>query len=381
MTATRMGKAATLAAAAVVWCVCAWLLARTSVPSLDLSGLDVQHYFSQRTIDRATSYWRGVEVLWLASVAATLVTLVVLARVLPPRVRAIGLRRVGSGVVGGVGVLVALWFVSLPFSFLQLWWDHHWGLGPFDIVAWLGAQWSSLAPLAVSALATIVLLVGLAGRFRRWWLIAVPIVVVFAALTAFVSGWLESAAAHPLRNPQLAADGRRLARVEHVSGTPISVQEVSQWTNQPNAFTVGFGPSAHVVLWDTLLDGRFSRGEEDAVIAHELGHVRSRHILKALGWSALVVLPLLWLVDVATRRRGGVGDPANLPYVFLVLTVLGLLVTPVENVVSRRYEAEADWHSLDATGDRASTRRFFQPFGRPSLEEPTPPLWDYVWLQ
>ena len=376
-----MGKAATLAAAAVAWCLCAWLLARTSVPSLDLSGLDVQHYFSQRTIDRATSYWRGVEVLWLASVAATLVTLVALARVLPPRVRSIGLGRIGSAVIVGMVLLVALWFVSLPFSFFQLWWNHHWGLGPFDILAWLSAQWSSLAPLAISALATIVLLVGLAGRFRRWWLIATPVVAVVAALTAFLAGWLESAASHPLRNPQLAADGRRLARIEHVPGTPIRVQKVSSWTNQPNAFTVGFGPSTHVVLWDTLLDGRFTRGEEDAVIAHELGHVRSRHVAKAIGWSALVVLPLLWLVALATRRRGGVGDPANLPYVFLVLTVLGLLVTPVENVVSRRYEAEADWHSLNATRDPASTRKLFQSFGRTSLEEPNPPLWDYVWLQ
>src|SRR3954454_11455897 len=201
MTATRIGKAATLAAAAAVWCICAWLLARTSVPARDLSGLDVHHYFSQRAIDRATSYWRGVEALWVAGVAVSLVTLVVLARVLPPRVRSIGLGRIGSAVIVGMVLLVALWFVSLPFSFFQLWWDHHWGLGPFDILAWLGEQWSALAPRAIWALATIVLLVGLAGRFRRWWLIAVPIVVVFAALTAFVSGWLESAAGPPPRHP------------------------------------------------------------------------------------------------------------------------------------------------------------------------------------
>ena len=61
--------------------------------------------------------------------------------------------------------------------------------------------------------------------------------------------------------------------------------------------------------------------------------------------------------------------------------MLGLLVTPVENVVSRRYEAEADWRSLNATQDPASTRKLFQAFGRTSLEEPNPPLWDYLWLR
>ena len=83
--------------------------------------------------------------------------------------------------------------------------------------------------------------------------------------------------------------------------------------DQANAFTAGFGPSTHVVLWDTLLDGRFTRGEEDVVIAHELGHVRSRHILKAIGWSALVVLPTLWLLALAlaaARRARPAREPA-----------------------------------------------------------------------
>jgi STE24 endopeptidase len=381
MTAARIARGATLAVAAVVWCVCAWLLARTSVPSLHLSGLDVHRHFSQRTLDRTASFGRGVDLLWVFGVAAELVALVVLTRMMPPRARAIGLGRIGTAVIVGMVLLVTLWFVALPFSLVELWWEHHWGLGPFDVGAWLAGQWSSLGPEAVTALATIVLLVGLAGRFRRWWLVAAPIVVAIAALFALLSGWLAAGAAHPLRNPQLAADGRRLARIENVAGTPISVQDVSKWTHQPNAFTAGFGPSARVVLWDTLLDGRFTRGEEDAVIAHELGHVRSRHIVKSIGWTALVVLPILWLLDLVTRRRGGVGDPANLPFAILVLTVLGLLVTPLENAVSRRYEAEADWRSLNATGDPASTRKLFQAFARSSLEDPEPPLWDYLWLE
>jgi STE24 endopeptidase len=314
-------------------------------------------------------------------VIASLAALVVLVRLLPHSVRGMGLGRIASAIVAGMVLLVTLWFVSLPFSLADLWWQHHWGLGPFDVLSWLAAQWSTLGPEVVFLMGTIVLLVGLAGRFRRWWLVAAPVVVAIAALFAFVSGWLASAASHPLHDPVLAADARRLERIEHVRGTPVRVQDVSSWTDQANAFTVGFGPSTHVVLWDTLLDGRFSRGEEDVVIAHELGHVRSRHILKALGWTALLVLPTLWLLDVVVRRRGGVGDPANLPYVILVLTVLSLLTAPVQNAVSRRYEAEADWRALNATRDPASDTRLFQSFGRTSLEQPNPPLLDYLWLE
>jgi STE24 endopeptidase len=377
----RIRKSATLAVGAGVWCACAWLLARTSVPSLDTSGLDLHRYFSQRSLDRAASYTRGVEVLWLLSTAATLVALVLMARILPSKVRSIGLGRIGTAVIVGMVLIVGLWFVGLPFSFAELWWQHHWGLGPFDILAWLNGQWALLAPAALSALATIVLLVGLAGRFRRWWLVATPIVVVIAAFFVFVSGWLLAGASHPLRNPQLAADARRMERIEHVTGTPIRVQDVSKWTDQANAFTAGFGPSTHVIVWDTMLDDRFTRGEKVAVIAHELGHVRSRHIVKGIGWTALVVLPTLWILALATRRRGGVGDPANLPYVILVLTVVGLLMTPFQNVVSRRYEAEADWRSLNATRDPVSTRKLFETFERTSLDNPDPPTWDYLWLE
>ena len=135
------------------------------------------------------------------------------------------------------------------------------------------------------------------------------------------------------------------------------------------------------MLWNTLLDGRFTQGEVRVVLAHELGHVRSRHVLKAIGWTALLVLPTLWLLGFALRRRGGLGRPENLPAAFLVLAVIALLSAPVENVISRRYEAEADWRALNATRDPASARKLFESFQRTSLEEPDPPLWDYLWLE
>ena len=93
------------------------------------------------------------------------------------------------------------------------------------------------------------------------------------------------------------------------------------------------------------------------MIAHELGpRAQPAHIEGDRLDARSIVLPTLWLLALATRRRGGVGDPANLPYVILVLTVLALLTTRCENVVSRRYEAEADWRALNATRDPACGR-------------------------
>src|SRR4051794_41501212 len=381
MTATRISKALTLAVSGAAWVLCAWLLTRTSVPGLHLGGLDQHRFFSEHALERGRSYSRGTQVLWLGSTAATIAALIVLAGLLPRSVRGMGLGRIGSAVIVGMVLLVTLWFVSLPFGLASLWWQHHWGLGPFDVLAWLNAQWATLGAEAVSVLASIVLVVGLAGRFRRWWLIAGPVVVGIAAVFAFTQGYLVGAVAHPLHDQSLRADARRLERIEGVEGTPLGVEDVSGWTDQANAYTSGFGPSSQVVLWDTLLDGRFTRGEERVVIAHELGHVKSRHIPKAIAWSALIVIPTLWLLALATRRRGGMGRAENVPYAVLVLTLLALLTTPIQNAVSRRYEAEADWHALSATKDPRSATRLFRSFQQTSLEEPNPPLCDYLSLE
>jgi STE24 endopeptidase len=117
------------------------------------------------------------------------------------------------------------------------------------------------------------------------------------------------------------------------------------------------------------------------VIAHELGHARSRHIPKGIALYALFVFPAAFLVATSTRRRGGLRNPANLPLAILVLTPFGIVAEPFQNAVSRRYEAEADWRALVATNDPAAARGLFVRFVPTTLEEPDPPAWQYAFLE
>jgi STE24 endopeptidase len=376
----RAGYGLALAVGAGVWVVLAVLLWRTTVPSLDLSGLDEDRFFSARELSRAHDYEQGLRLIWLLGTIAGIVALVVLMRVLPRSVRGIGLGRIGTAVIVGMVVLTTVWAVSLPFGIAALWWQSHWDLGPFNIGEWLIAQRFTLGASAVFALATIAVLVALAARFpRNWWIPGAAAFVALAAMLTFVSGWLAAAGTDPVRSPSLRADIDRLKRSEGVDPT-VRVQEVSDWTDQANAFATGFGPSTRVVLWDTLLDGRFSRGEVNVVVAHEFAHVKQDHVLKGLAWFALIAFPTLFVVAEVTRRRGGLRDPANLPLAVLVLTLVSLALTPVQNAVTRHYEAEADWEALKATRDTESMTRLFQSFQDTSLQEPNPPTWAYVWL-
>jgi len=364
------------------WIVGAWLLTRTSVPTLDLGSTDAHRWFSDAQIARAERYERFEYVLWLLELVATVAVLVIFALRAPGMAASIALGRVGTGVILGLVVLVTLWAVSLPFGLAHQWWAARHGLAPHDYVARLFAGWAELTLTAVFALTTIAIVMGLAGKLGgRWWLVGAPLFAVIGAAFAFLFGYVADVGTKPVSSPDLRRAVQTLERREGVEGTPVRVEDVSDRTKQANAYASGFGPSTRVVLWDTLIDGRFSRDAVAFVLAHELGHVSHRHVLKAILWFALLAFPIAWLVTLATRRRGGLANPASLPLALLALTLASLAAAPIENAVSRRYEAEADWSALRATRDPAAASEVFRRFQRLSLADPSPPHWAYLWLQ
>jgi STE24 endopeptidase len=155
---------------------------------------------------------------------------------------------------------------------------------------------------------------------------------------------------------------------------------VSGDTSEANAFATGLGPSRKIVLWDTLLDGRFSDGAERVVVAHEIGHHSSDHLVKGIGWFALFALPGAWILMRVARAHGGMGEPAAVPVALLVVAVLQLVAAPAQNAISRRMEAESDWKALQSTRDPASARELFVDFADTSLGDPDPPGWAQVML-
>jgi STE24 endopeptidase len=384
MTATRIGWLAR--SGMVIVLVAAWVaggtrLWRTSVPaSLRTDGLDAGRLFTPAQLREMHRFSRFLELDWLLATVATLVALVVLAVRLRPVARRIGLGPIGSGVIVGMVTLTTLFLVRLPFAFAAQWWKARHGLAPHDYLAWLGAPWATLASEAAFALGAIVVAMWLGLRLgRNWWLAGAPVFVALAVGFAFAQGFTFAAGTTAV-SLRYRADVAALKRREGVE-VPVRQLKVSDWTNEANAAAAGIGPSTRVVVWDTLLDGRFSRAEVEVVVAHELGHVARRHIWKGLAWLALLAFPVAFLLAEATRPAGGIGSPAAIPLAFLVLTVAGLVASPVENAISRRYEAEADWAALQATHDPVAAAALFRNFARTSLQEPSPPGWAYVLLE
>ena len=273
-----------------------------------------------------------------------------------------------------------MWLAQLPFSVAALWWERRHGVSEVGYLEYVFGNWLALGGTFVAVCVALLVVMALARWLGSWWWI--PGVGVFAAIVAlliFVGPYLTPGL-EPVDDPELQRTYERYAQAQGVD-VPLRVEEVSGDTSQANAYAFGMGPSSRIVLWDTLLDGRFSDEEVHVVLAHELGHHSSNHLPEAIGWFALFALPGTFALMVATRRRGGMGEPAAVPLALLVIAVYQLAVAPLQNVVSRHSESEADWKALETARDPAAARGLFREFSETSLGDPSPPTWAYLLLQ
>jgi STE24 endopeptidase len=382
MTATRLAKLGTLVVLASGWVAAGWFLWQTTVPdNLRLPHVDPHRYWSDAALHRSARFDGFLRWDWVAGTAVGLAALVVLVRLGPRLAAAWDLGRVGTGVMVGAVATLTLWAVGLPFGLFALWWGRRYGIEKQGYASWLFDQWPSLLGQVVGLTIVLTILLLLAGRFERaWWAIAGPVFTVVAFVLVLVLPYFMTIGTRGPHHTKLAAQVRALERKEGVGGTPIRIESVSDNTTAANAAAIGIGPSARVVIWDTLLDGRYTPGQIKVVAAHEFGHVARRHIWKGLGWYALIEIPGFFVLALLTRLRGGMARPEVVPFALLVIAVFNLAVMPFTNVVSRRYEAEADWRALQATHDPASAVGLFRSFGRYDLQQPDPPGWSYVWL-
>ena len=369
-----MLRAAGLLVLAAGWAIAAWSLWQTRVPDgLDLPALETQRLFSPAALDRAEDYERFLRLDFAASQLVLLAVLALYAWRGARFARESAAGRIGTGMLLGMIGLALVWLSQVPFRLAETWWDRRYDQSDAGYVETLFENWFALGAEFLFVCLALLIVMALAGRFpRRWWLGAAPTFVGLAALFAFVTPYLVPT---ERATPKLRADARRFASAQEIETPRISVQDVSDLTDAPNAFAAGFGPTRRVVIWSTLLDGRFTDAEVDVVLAHELGHHSRNHILEGLAWYALFALPGAWLIAVATSRRGGMRTPAAVPLSLLALVVLQLVSLPLQNAISRHMEEEADWVALETTHDPDAAHGLFVKFTTLALSDPDPPAW------
>jgi len=379
VTAIRAAGTAILAAGSVA---VAWVLYGSVVPDdLRLAHVDVDAVFGRQLVDDAERYERFLYADWALAELVLLGTLAVYARYGIRYARESAAGPIGTGMLLGMLGLAIVWLVQLPFAVAALWWDRRHDVSEVGYLEYVFGGWLSLGGTFVAVCLALLIVMALARWLGAWWWI--PGVGVFTAIVVLLvfSGPYLVTDLEPSDDPELVRTYEQYERAQGVEGIPLRIEEVSGDTSQANAYAFGMGPSARIVLWDTLLDGRFTDREVHVVLAHELGHHSSNHIPESIGWFALFSLPGTLVLMLATRRRGGMGEPRAVPLALLVTAVFSLAAAPVQNVVSRHMEQEADWKALETTHDPAAARGLFREFATTSLGDPSPPTWAYLMLQ
>ncbi|MBC7608083.1 MAG: M48 family metallopeptidase [Polaromonas sp.] len=261
------------------------------------------------------------------------------------------------GVIGGL--------LDLPFTLYSTFRiEERFGFNKMTFKLWLvdlvkGALVGAVIGLPIVAL--ILWLMGSAGSL--WWLWAwatwmgfnLLVLVLYPTVIAPLFNKFK-----PLDDEVLKARVTALMQRCGFAAKGLVVMDGSKRSAHANAYFTGFGAAKRVVFYDTLLN-QLNPGEVDAVLAHELGHFKHKHIIKRiigmfamsllgfalLGWLSLQV----WFYTGLGVRPslGGANDALALLLFMLVVPLFSFFVSPVFAQFSRKHEFEADAYAVSQT--------------------------------
>lgn len=292
-------------------------------------------------------------------------------------VEALGIHPVWSGtlffgILYGASVLL-----DIPFSL----WDtfvieKKYGFSTITPRLWLADLAKSTAvSLVLMALLFIPFLSLVHWLPRAWWLAAWAFFALFQMLMIWLYPLVIAPLFNtytPLRDEALRERILRLAEKAGLRAEGIFEVDAGKRSRHSNAYFTGLGRSKRIVLYDTLI-ATHSHDEIAAVLAHEIGHWKLRHVLKQLLLMEAVSFAGFYVVF---RLMGWpllyetFGFAAPLPYAGLLLAAVVLkpavfFLSPLGAALSRKYERDADRYALGLVG---STRSLAQALRRLAKE-------------
>ncbi|MDP1614019.1 MAG: M48 family metallopeptidase [Sulfuritalea sp.] len=166
----------------------------------------------------------------------------------------------------------------------------------------------------------------------------------------------------PLEDASLKARIEALLTRCGFAASGLFVMDGSKRSAHGNAYFTGFGRAKRIVFFDTLLE-KLSPQEIEAVLAHELGHFKHRHVIKRIALSAALSLAFLWLLGQlidqpwffaglgvgADGTESSMGTAMGLLLFSMVLPVFLFPLAPLTSGLSRKHEYEADAYAAQQT--------------------------------
>jgi STE24 endopeptidase len=268
----------------------------------------------------------------------------------------------GLLLIGALSILAAV--VDLPFGLYRIFTiERHFG---FNTMTWRTLLFDLFKGAMLGVALGVPLLLALFALVDRggelWWLWAFGVIALFQIV---VSALYPSVIAplfnkfSPLPDTPLR---HRLAEMASQLEFPVKelqVMDGSRRSRHSNAYFAGLGRAKRIVLFDTLIE-QLSEGELTAVLAHEIGHEKRRHVLKRLAVSLLLLLGALFVghlalpVDSIYQAFGFADASGGIATLLVIANLVGgpllFVLNPLFSGWSRRQEFDADRFAVRAMG-------------------------------
>jgi STE24 endopeptidase len=279
------------------------------------------------------------------------------------------LERVGGGMAQQLALIVCFAVISgvidLPFTLYQTFViEERFGFNKMSFKLWLTDLVKSTALGAAIGLPIAALILWLMGATGRlWWLWAWAVWMGFNLLLLVIYPMFIAPLFNkfkPLEDETLKTRVTELMRRCGFAAKGLFVMDGSKRSAHANAYFTGFGAAKRVVFYDTLLN-KLSPAEVDAVLAHELGHFKHKHIIKRIaGLFALSLAGFALLGWCSTQawfytglgvrpNLAGPNDALALLLFLLAVPVFSFFVSPLFALLSRKHEFEADAYAVQQT--------------------------------
>jgi STE24 endopeptidase len=239
--------------------------------------------------------------------------------------------------------------------------EKSYGLMNQTLVAWFLDQLTGLGLTLIAGLVGLTILYAIIRAApRTWWVWCSLVAVVFSAFVTMIAPVLVAPLFNhytPLPQSVLRTDILKLARSEGIPADNVYLVDASRQSDRISANVSGFMGTTRVSLNDNLLH-KGTHDEVLAVLGHEMGHYVLDHALWGLVLGGLVTLLTFAFLQGAfgglASLFGGnwdvreVDDPAGFPLLLALFTAFGLLLTPVDNWITRSAEIQADMFGINA---------------------------------
>ncbi|BBJ00085.1 peptidase [Ferrigenium kumadai] len=266
-----------------------------------------------------------------------------------------------QGVATIVAVLLLSSLLETPFGLYRTFIiEQRFGFNKMTFALYLK---DALKGLLLGAALGLPLLFGVLWLMERmgayWWLYVWLVWMAFNLLVLFIYPSFIAPLFNkftPMQDEEMKARIEALLAKCGFTASGLFVMDGSKRSAHGNAYFTGFGKTKRIVFFDTLLE-RLSGGEVEAVLAHELGHFKRRHVMKRIAASFALSLGFLWLLGQLMQTGWfyeglGVTTPSTalaLLLFFMVMPIFSFLLHPLLSAYSRKHEFEADAYAAQQT--------------------------------